>query len=156
MALSKVTRTIRDGANVALAWVFAKVGTPPSAAADADTLVSAHALVDTAEALINPATSDKQASLGAVSSATLGTPLASAATSAQLLAANAARKGLFIVNTDANDCYIKFGTTASLTSFTAIVPGNKGQWEMPQPIYTGRIDAIWAADGSGSAYPTEL
>jgi len=79
----------------------------------------------------------------------------SAAASAQLLAANAARKGLILVNTDANDCYVKYGTTSSATSFTAKIPNN-GYWEMPKPIYTGRIDVIWSAAGSGSLYATEL
>lgn len=82
--------------------------------------------------------------------------LASAATSARLLAANQSRKGLILVNTDANAVYVKYGTTASATSFTVIIPGNGGYWEMPAPIYTGQIDAIWAADGSGSLYATEL
>lgn len=89
-----------------------------------------------------------------VSTASL-TSLASAATSAQLLAANTSRKGLTLFNTDANGVYVKYGTTASATSFTVLIPTN-GYWEMPEPIYTGRIDAIWAADGSGSLYATEL
>jgi hypothetical protein len=89
-----------------------------------------------------------------VSSATLGS-LASAATSAQLLAANATRRGLLVYNTDKNRLYLKYGTTASSTSFTVIIESG-GYFEMPQPIYTGRIDAIWAADGSGSAFYTEL
>ena len=89
-----------------------------------------------------------------VSTASL-TSLASAATSAQLLAANSARKGLVLTNTDANGVYVKYGTTASATSFTVLIPAN-GYWEMPLPTYTGRIDAIWAADGSGSLYATEL
>lgn len=84
------------------------------------------------------------------------TSLASSASSAQLLASNTARKGLLLTNTDANPVYIKYGTTASATSFTVKIPGNGGYWEMPRPVYTGRIDAIWAADGSGSLYATEL
>lgn len=89
-----------------------------------------------------------------VSTATL-TSLASSATSAQALAANTSRKGVIAVNTDANSCYIKYGTTASTTSFTYII-GPNVTWEMPEPTYTGRIDAIWSADGSGSLYITEL
>lgn len=81
--------------------------------------------------------------------------LASAATSAQLLAANASRKGLLVTNTDANTLYLKYGATASATDFTVAIPTG-AYWEMPQPIYTGRIDVIWAADGSGSAVYTEL
>lgn len=83
------------------------------------------------------------------------TALASSATSAQLLAANAARKGLTLYNTDANAVLVKYGTTASATSFTVRITQN-GYWEMPLPTYTGRIDAIWEGDGAGSLYATEL
>jgi hypothetical protein len=81
--------------------------------------------------------------------------LASAATSAQLLAANTARIGLHLTNTDANAVYVYFGTTATATKFAVKIPAD-GYYEMPQPIYTGRIDAIWAADGSGSLIGVEL
>ena len=81
--------------------------------------------------------------------------LASAATSAQLLAANTARIALTLTNTDANAVYVYFGTTATATKFTVKIPAD-GYYEMPQPIYTGRIDAIWASDGSGSLIGTEL
>lgn len=90
-----------------------------------------------------------------VSSATVGS-LASAATSAQLLASTATRKGLIIQNTDANPVYLKYGTTASATDFTVKILGGDGYWEMPKPIYTGRIDVIWSADGAGAAQYTEL
>jgi hypothetical protein len=88
------------------------------------------------------------------SSASL-TTLASAASSAQLLAANSSRKGLLLYNTDANAVLIKYGTTASASSFSARIPQNY-YWEMPLPTYTGRIDAIWEADGAGSLFATEL
>jgi hypothetical protein len=81
--------------------------------------------------------------------------LASAATSAQLLAANTARIGLHLTNTDANAVYVYFGTTATATKFAVLIPAG-GYYEMPQPIYTGRIDAIWAANGSGSLIGVEL
>lgn len=83
------------------------------------------------------------------------TALASLATSQQLLAANTARAGLILNNTDANGVYVKYGATASATSFTVLIPTN-GYWEMPQPVYVGRIDAIWSADGVGSLVATEL
>lgn len=63
MALSKVTKNIRDGANVAFAMVMAKVATPPSAAVSTDTILSAHSLIDTTETLVNPSTSDLQTTL---------------------------------------------------------------------------------------------
>lgn len=96
----------------------------------------------------------KSASLGAVSSATTSA-VASAATSTQLLASNASRKGVLISNTDANVLRVKYGATASATSFAVAIAAN-GYWEMPQPIYTGVIEGIWDADGAGSAIITEM
>lgn len=89
-----------------------------------------------------------------VSTASLSA-LASSASSAQLLASTSTRKGLILHNTDSFDVYVKYGTTASATSYTVMIAPN-GYWEMPEPIYTGRIDAIWAGNGSGSLYATEL
>lgn len=84
------------------------------------------------------------------------TSVASSAISATLVAANAARTGLIISNDDVNPLYIKLGATASLTSYTAKILGG-GYWEMvlAKP-YTGIVDGIWSADGSGSARITEL
>jgi hypothetical protein len=31
-----------------------------------------------------------------------------------------------------------------------------GFYELPQPVYTGRIDCIWASDASGAMRITEL
>ena len=73
----------------------------------------------------------------------------------QLLPSNAARRGLLLTNTDANDAYLYYGTTASASKFTVKVPPG-GYWEMPRPVYTGRIDAVWSADGSGSLIGSEL
>lgn len=87
--------------------------------------------------------------------ASVKTQVASAATNTTILAANAARRGVIIVNTDPNILRIKYGATASATSFTAIIPYN-GYWEMPEPIYAGIIDGIWDADGAGVAQVTEL
>lgn len=106
------------------------------------------------DALTNDATHPLYTNNVTVSSASLST-LASSAISAQLLAANAARLGLILYNTDANAVLIKYGTTASASSFTYRIPPN-GTWEMPGPVYAGRIDAIWEADGSGSLFATEL
>jgi hypothetical protein len=79
----------------------------------------------------------------------------SAATSQQILAANGARRGLLLTNTDANDAYLYYGTTATLTKFSVKIPAG-AYWEMPLPIYTGRIDVIWAADGSGALIGSEI
>ena len=90
-------------------------------------------------------------------SATLSS-LASLATSQTLIAANTARLGLVVHNTDANALYIKFGATATtaIGGYTYKIPSD-GTWEMtPTIVYTGIIDAIWLADGSGGASITEL
>lgn len=81
------------------------------------------------------------------------TQVASAATSAQLLAANSSRLGMSVYNDSAQVLYLKLGTTASTTSYTVQVPA-QGYWELPVR-YTGRIDGIWAS-ASGNAYVTEL
>lgn len=83
------------------------------------------------------------------------TNLASAATTASALASNVNRRGVLMFNDDANAVLIKYGATASATSYTVKIPGDS-YWEMPFPIYTGAIDAIWLADGSGSLRITEL
>lgn len=91
---------------------------------------------------------------GSVTAATL-TKVDSLATNiASAVALNTARRGLSIFNTDANALLVKFGATASATSFTVRIPQN-GFYEMDAPVYTGRIDFIWEADGAGSAYVTE-
>lgn len=72
-----------------------------------------------------------------------------------LLAANANRLGVMIVNDSDQDLYLKYGNAATATSYTAVLPAGS-YWEMPKPIYTGDIDGIWAADGTGAARITEL
>lgn len=86
------------------------------------------------------------------------TSVASAAASTQLLAANPARLGVTIVNTDANALYIVYGTTANTTAgnFSYII-GAGATWEMPWGVvYSGPIYGIWASDGSGVAEITEI
>lgn len=77
------------------------------------------------------------------------TGVASSASTGQLLAANADRIGVLIHNNSTATLYLKYGQTASIASggySVAMEPGS--YWEMPQPIYRGRIDGIWsAADG---------
>lgn len=75
--------------------------------------------------------------------------------SVTLQASNANRLGWSCFNDSTQALFIKFGATASATSFTTRVVA-MAYYEMPQPIYTGVIDGIWAADGSGAARVTEL
>lgn len=82
------------------------------------------------------------------------TNVASSASSVQLVAANAARKGLLIYNDGTALLRIKFGTTASATSFSIPI-ATATLYTMDFPFFDGRIDGIWAA-ANGSARITEL
>jgi hypothetical protein len=73
------------------------------------------------------------------SSANLSQVVLTSNTSTQLLAANAARKKVIIFAPKAT-LYVKFGTTASATSFTyAIVAANTS---LEIDMWVGRIDAL--------------
>lgn len=91
------------------------------------------------------------------STATLSN-VAASATSVTLLSANAARIGAQITNDSSVVVYIKFGTTASTTSYTVSLAGAASApfsyYEVPAG-YTGRIDAIWAS-ATGNARITEI
>lgn len=87
--------------------------------------------------------------------------VAGSASSVTLIASNANRKGAVIVNDSAATLYIKFGSSASATSFTYVLPGSgsllvPAVWEMPAgTVYTGIITGIWGS-ATGSARCTEL
>ena len=78
----------------------------------------------------------------------------SVATNATLQAANTARRGLLVFNESTAVLYVKYGATASVTSYTVRI-GAGGYWEMPNPVYTGIVDGIWAS-ANGAAMVTEL
>jgi hypothetical protein len=87
------------------------------------------------------------------SSTSTTTNVASSATNVTLLASNAARLGFGIFNDSVSDLYLKYGTTASTTSFTVIINANsyyEDRWN-----HTGRIDGIWLS-ATGNARITEL
>lgn len=80
--------------------------------------------------------------------------VSSSASNGTLLASNADRIGVLIVNDSTATLYLKYGATASTSSYSVkMEPGS--YWEMPQPIYTGIIDGIWSS-ANGSARITEL
>lgn len=80
--------------------------------------------------------------------------VASSTTSQTASASNASRRGWLAYNNSSAACYVKFGATASTASFTVII-GAGEFFEMPQPIYTGAIDVIWASQ-NGALLVTEL
>ena len=79
--------------------------------------------------------------------------VASSASSVTLLASNTLRRGATIYNDSTQVCFVKFGTTASNTSFTVRL-ASQDYYEVPFG-YTGRIDGIWAS-ANGNARVTEI
>lgn len=87
------------------------------------------------------------------STATL-TNVPSSASNVTVVAANANRLGVLIVNDSTATLYLKFGATATTSSFSVkMEPGS--YWEMPEPLYVGIIDGIWSS-ADGAARVTEL
>lgn len=83
------------------------------------------------------------------------TNVASSATSVSLLASNSGRLGATFFNDSTQVLYLKFGATASISSYTVQLAA-LGYYEMPTPhLYTGAIDGIWAS-ANGNARITEL
>lgn len=80
--------------------------------------------------------------------------VSSSASSVTLQAANSARKGWFCFNNSNAVVYVKFGTTASSSSFTVKLSAG-GYYELPTPPYTGIITGIWAS-ANGAALVTEV
>lgn len=90
----------------------------------------------------------------AVTTSTLAN-VASSASSVTLQASNASRVGWDCFNDSTQVLYVKFGATASATSFTVKIAAG-GYYEMPSAlIYKGIIDGIWAS-ANGAARVTEL
>ena len=81
------------------------------------------------------------------------TNVSASATSVTLAAANTSRTGLIIVNDSTSDMYLKFGSTASTTSYTFLVPaGATYLWE---ENYNGIVTGIWNS-ATGTARVTEV
>jgi hypothetical protein len=83
------------------------------------------------------------------------TSVVSAAVSTSILASNANRRMAVMVNDTDKNAYVKLGATASTTSFSyKLAPGQT--LELPVPVYTGAIDAIWDSSPTGSMRVTEI
>ena len=80
--------------------------------------------------------------------------VSSSASNGTLLASNADRIGVLVFNDSTAVLYLKYGTTASASSYSVKMEAGS-YWEMPQPIYTGQLDGIWAS-ANGAARVTEL
>jgi hypothetical protein len=93
------------------------------------------------------------ASTPKVTSATLEN-VASSATNVTLFDSNAAAKGRMIHNDSTAVLYVKFGATATSSSYT-VKMASDSYYEFPEPVYTGIVDGIWAS-ANGSARCTEV
>jgi hypothetical protein len=83
------------------------------------------------------------------------TNVAQNAANVTLLATNAARIGAVIVNDSAANLFVKFGATASATSYTYLLPPLATLVLPDGPLYRGQIDGIWSGAGAGAARITE-
>lgn len=90
----------------------------------------------------------------AITASTLS-DVASSATNVTLLAANASRIGAIITNDSTADLFIKFGTTATTSSFTAKLSTNDAFVIDSALLYKGAIDGIWSS-ANGFARITEF
>ena len=70
--------------------------------------------------------------------------VASSATSVNLFAATAKALGRTIFNDSTQVLYVKFGATASSSSYTVQLAAG-AYYEFPQPAYSGNVDGIWAS-----------
>lgn len=83
------------------------------------------------------------------------TQVAYTTSSTTILAANASRKGAIIYNNANRTLYVGLTSSAvSAAAFTTALVASGGYWEVPFG-YTGQINGIWAAGGSGNAQVTE-
>jgi hypothetical protein len=85
-------------------------------------------------------------------SATLAN-VSSSASSVTLFAAAGGVKGRTIYNDSTAVLYVKFGATASTTSYTVQLAAG-AYYEFPRPVYGGVVDGIWAS-ANGAARTTE-
>lgn len=79
--------------------------------------------------------------------------VASSATNVTVFTANGGARGRVVYNDSTAILYLKFGATASTTSYTVQV-ASQGTYAFPQPTYCGQVDGIWAS-ANGAARTTE-
>ena len=92
---------------------------------------------------------------GVFSSIASVTAINSSASSVTLLSSNSSRQGAVFYNNSTQICYVKFGTTASSIDFTIVMDSKAIFIIDSNPIYTGRLDGIWAS-ANGTMQVTEL
>jgi hypothetical protein len=78
--------------------------------------------------------------------------VASSASNVTLFAAASDTNARAIWNDSTAVLYVKFGATASNTSYTVQLAAG-AYYEFPQPVYAGQVDGIWAS-ANGNARVT--
>ncbi len=78
--------------------------------------------------------------------------VASSGSSVTLFAAASSTSARTIWNDSTAVLYVKFGTTASTSSYTVQLAAG-AYYEFPQPVFAGRVDGIWAS-ANGNARVT--
>ena len=77
----------------------------------------------------------------------------SSASSVTVFPANPSARARAVYNDSTAVLYLKFGATASTTSYTVQIAAD-GYYEFPGPLYGGQVDGIWDA-ANGNARTTE-
>ncbi len=70
--------------------------------------------------------------------------VASSAANGTLFAAAGGTNARAVFNDSTAVLYLKFGATASATSYTVQLAAG-AYYEFPQPVYAGQVDGIWAS-----------
>lgn len=105
------------------------------------------------------ALSRMQFSVGPLTSAQAGitkTP-SIGSTSQMIAAANAARRGLLVYNSDGAKAFLALGVPAVIGTMLSLEIKANDIWTMPEPVFTGAVYAVRAGGaGSGFLYVTEF
>lgn len=78
--------------------------------------------------------------------------VASSASNVTIFSASGTTSARTVYNDSTAVLYLKFGATASTTSYTVQLAAG-AYYEFPQPVYAGQVDGIWAA-ANGAARVT--
>jgi hypothetical protein len=79
--------------------------------------------------------------------------VSSSATNVTVFAAKGDVNARAVWNDSTAVLYLKFGATASTTSYTVQLAAG-AYYEFPQPVYAGQVDGIWAS-ANGAARTTQ-
>jgi len=81
--------------------------------------------------------------------------VARATASGTIVASNANRRGLIVVNDSTGFLFLKMGAGGDSSDWTIRLPP-RATWEAEDPAYTGPVTGAWNSVGSGFARITEI